>query len=108
MTIPKNNKVFFHSVVTLIFLQVRETNMHIEDTPCTYFGLQIEDFDNFKKCWQECKERSEYVVRRREVDAYNRYFGQFILCTTTLGTSVQKPTGFFYMTSAKSGGGNTT
>ena len=47
--------------------------MHTEDTPCTYFGLPFEDYDNFKTCWQECKERSEYAVRRREVDAYNRY-----------------------------------
>ncbi|XP_072047248.1 xanthine dehydrogenase/oxidase-like [Amphiura filiformis] len=52
-------------------VQVRETNMHTEDIPLTYFGLPIEDFDNFRTCWQECKERSEYVVRRREVDAYN-------------------------------------
>ncbi|XP_072047246.1 xanthine dehydrogenase/oxidase-like [Amphiura filiformis] len=53
-------------------LQVREVNMHKEDIPTTYYGVPIEGFDVFRRCWKECLDKSDYHNRRNQVNNFNR------------------------------------
>ncbi|XP_072042532.1 xanthine dehydrogenase/oxidase-like [Amphiura filiformis] len=52
-------------------LQVREVNMHKEDIPSTYYGIRIEGFDVFRRCWKECLDKSDYHNRRDQVNTFN-------------------------------------
>ncbi|XP_072047182.1 xanthine dehydrogenase/oxidase-like [Amphiura filiformis] len=52
-------------------LQVREINIHKEAVPSTYYGLPINDYNVFQRCWTECLEKSNYHNRRKQVDTHN-------------------------------------
>ncbi|XP_052058893.1 xanthine dehydrogenase/oxidase-like isoform X1 [Mytilus californianus] len=49
--------------------RVRKLNMYNEGD-LTHFGQVIEQC-NIKKCWEECKDRSEFIKRKRDVEIFN-------------------------------------
>ncbi|XP_076100385.1 xanthine dehydrogenase/oxidase-like isoform X2 [Mytilus galloprovincialis] len=49
--------------------QVRKLNMYNEGD-LTHFGQVVEDC-NVRKCWEECKDRSEFIKRKRDVEIFN-------------------------------------
>ncbi|VDI11835.1 putative selenate reductase molybdopterin-binding subunit, partial [Mytilus galloprovincialis] len=49
--------------------RVRKLNMYNEGD-LTHFGQVVEDC-NVRKCWEECKDRSEFIKRKRDVEIFN-------------------------------------
>ncbi|KAA8579667.1 hypothetical protein FQN60_006760 [Etheostoma spectabile] len=50
--------------------QIREINMY-QGPSVTHYGLEFSP-ENLRRCWDECKEKSDYAARRRAVERFNQ------------------------------------
>ena len=58
---------------------IQERNMYGEGS-MTHFGQRINN-NRLPACWQQVKEKSDYLTRRSEVDAFNSATRCVVLCT---------------------------
>ena len=68
---PLSNLWTIQSYWKYIFLKVRYLNMYNEGD-LTHYG-QVLEHCNIRKCWEECKSRSDFFRRKREIEIFNRY-----------------------------------